>query len=523
MTETWQDNQSKLPLDLDAIRERAENDFYFFAKGVLGYDWLHPRIHLPLCRELQSGFGKRLRLLSIFPRGWLKSTICTISWPIWCSIIDENIRILLVQNSASNAYKKLSEIRKQWEGNALLRALYPQLLPKSDAVWRSDSVCLTRTKSYPESTYEAAGAATKVTSRHYDIVVEDDTVAPDLDEMGVEALAPSYTDVERAIGWHRANVIPLLHGDGGGDSVVVGTRWYDYDLLRWIKDKQPEYKVMTRACRENDAGEPDARGHVTYPERFDVDVLKEIERSLGPYLFSTLYMNTPVRSEDMLFHPEWFQRYETPPASLMVYTTVDSATDPSLAVGKDLDYSVVMTCGKDMITGRIYVLDYFRGQCNPGELISRIIQHVAAYRPVVVGYENVAFERSLGYWLRERMRIDNLHFMLEQIPAGKERRIPGLQPMYANGSIFHRDTMAELESELLEYPLGRHDDIIDALSMQLHFWKRTHQTEKPDVVARIDPLSFDYAMQEIQNRQRIAAGSLGLSQFDNPGVLYANY
>lgn len=501
---------------LEAIRRRATSDLYFFAKGVLGYDWLVPHIHLPICRELED--CETRRRVIVLPRDWLKTTLCTVSYSIWRSIRNPNIRTLLTQNSATNAMKKLGIIRGQWENNQLLKALFPELLPTSKSSWRADSACLTRSKDYPESTYEAAGTNTKVVSRHYDLIIEDDTVAPDLDELGVEAFAPSTEDVERAIGWHRTNVLPLLNDVGTGDVLVVGTRWYDQDLIRWIIDNEPQYKVISRACREDAEGRPSPKGAIVYPERFNEKVLLELERSMGPYLYNCLYMNTPVRSEDMLFKPDWIQYYESAPnpAYADTFTTLDVATDPTLAKGKDLDYSVVMTCAKEMNTGYIFVLEYTRLRGNPGEVASELLRHVVTYRPSVVGYEDVAYQRSIEYWLRELMRQQNIFFLLEPIPhasKGKAPRIPGLQPLFAARAVFLRSHMKELESELLSYPLGRHDDIIDALSMQLHFWRMTRRRGVYQPPPDDNPLSFVRAKKEIEARRR---GKLLTSVVNDP-------
>lgn len=489
-------------LDLEALRQRSEESLYFFAKGILGYDWLVPHIHKPVCKSLENLKIKR-RVIKL-PRTWLKTTLCTIAYPIWRSIKDPNIRILITQNSATNAVKKLAIIKNQWESNSLLRTLYPNLLPTSDCTWRSDSICLNRDKSSPESTYEAAGTNTTVVSRHYDIVIEDDTVAPDLDELGIESMAPSSDDVEKAIGWHRTNVLPLLTDLTTGDVLIVGTRWYELDLIAWVVENEPQYKVISRACREDEEGNPDPKGEITYPERFNEKVLQELEASLGPYLFSCLYMNTPIRISDMLFKPEWIHYYDTAPRSLAVYTTLDPATDPALAKGRDIDYSVIMTCGKDLVDGRIYVLEYTRRRMDPGEIVQELFRHVLTYRPIVVGYEDIAFQRSLDFWIKNLMRQEDLYFNLEPVDVRKKdkgSRIRGLQPMFAAGTIFLRTHMKELESELTQYPLGRHDDIIDALSMQHRFWKRTRGAKADKECPDNNPLSFERALKEIDARR----------------------
>jgi predicted phage terminase large subunit-like protein len=500
-------------LDLAALREKSRESLYFFAKGILGYDWITPHIHGPVCEDLMD-LSTRHKMF-VLPRGWLKTTLCSIAFPIWLSIQDDkhlwggrNIRVLIVQNSHGNACKKLAVISGQWMKNDLLRAMFPELLPGKTNRWSAESLCLTRTKDWAESTYEAAGTMTKVTSRHYNVIIEDDTVAPDLDELGEESLAPTTTDVENAIGWHRKNVIPLLNNPKTDLNLVVGTRWYDEDLIKYIMVHEPEYKVTTRACRENEKGEPDFRGKLTYPERFDDEVLALTERRMGPYMFSCLYMNTPVRREDMAFKPEWFIDYDMPPAPdrLAVYTTIDPATDPALSKTNDTDYSVVMTCGKDLTTGLIYVLDYFRKKCNPGEMCEAIFRHYDMWHPLIVGYEDVAYQKSIHYWLKEMMKKCGKYFILEPLKLSrmkdaKETRIAGLQPLFANGIIHTRPHMVDLKSELLKFPLGAHDDLPDALSMQTVLWRITKTASYYKSNPADQPFTLENAMASIKRRK----------------------
>lgn len=498
----------KLP-ELQLLREKSKQDFYFFAKGILGYDWIVPHIHGPICRALQDQTSNRK--LFVLPRGWLKTTICSISYPIWRSIRNPNIRCLLVQNSMTNASKKLAVIRGLWETNELLRALFPELLPGRNNVWKSDALCLTRSASFPESTFEAAGTSTRVVSRHYDLIIEDDTVAPDYDELGDESLAPTHDEVEKAIGWHRTNVLPLMNNPQTDESIVVGTRWYEHDLISWIQKNEPHYTVVTRACREDESGKPSASGHITYPERFNEQTLRELEAALGPYMFNCLYLNTPIRQAEMTFRPEWIHYYETHPRPdlLAIYTTVDPATDPALSKSKNTDYSVVMTTGKDLITGVIYVLDYFHKRCNPGELASAIFDHVLRYRPIKVGYEDVAFQRSIDYWLKELMRQENFFFLLEPLNLSRRKdakdfRISGLQPLFASKSIMLRSHMKELVSELLTFPLGAHDDLADALSMQLAMWRTTKMSPRSRQATSVDTVfTLESALADIDKRRRL--------------------
>ncbi len=497
--------QSIPPETLALYRKMAQEDLYFFCRGILGYDWLVPHIHQPVCALLQNSSNTRLRI--VLPRGWLKSTICSVGYPCWLGVRNPNIRVLIAQNTFTNATKKLAGIRSQFKSNQLLKTLFPEVIPDRSHTDKSEAFELRRPKPHEEATFEAAGIRTQVVSRHYDVIIEDDTVAPDLDELGEDNMVPTKDDIEKAIGWHKLS-LPLLTNPGTGRILIVGTRWFEKDLISWNTDHEPSYKGHSRACRESN-GEPDESGPAVYPERFSDKVLEEMEAALGPYMFSCLYMNKPIRSDNMVFQPEWFTFYETPPEDLICYTTVDLAGDPEESKGKETDFNVVMTCGKDLVTGRIYVLDYFQRRCNPSDLIAALFSHVRRFHPVKVGIESVAYQKSMIYWIKERMRSEGEYFWVEPITHGrrsKGSRIQGLQPLVNSGNLLMRSGHKALLGEMTAFPYGAHDDVIDALSMQLPMWAQTRSVKEARRIEEGDPWSVDGAMRELEGKAQKKKG-----------------
>lgn len=485
---------------LEQIRQKAKDSLFFFAKGILGFDWLTPHIHKPLCLILQEKKNRRVR--ATLPRGWLKTTVCTIAYPIWRAINNPDVRILITQNTYTNAESKLRSIRAVFEKNQLFRLLFPQLLPKKDSTWTTKSLCVNRTSAHYESTFECAGIRTQVISRHYDVIIEDDTVAPDLNELGEENIVPTKDDIEQAIGWHRL-ATPLLVSPNESQIVIVGTRWFERDLISWNSQNEPSYVSYERTARETD-GRPDPKGEIVWPERFDEKTLDELHSALGPYMFSCLYLNSPIRSSDMLFKKEWFKFYETEPRDIICYTTVDLAGDPEKVKSKDSDYNVVLTTGKELDSGRIFVLDYWRARANPGEVISQIFNHVRRFSPVKVGIESIGYQSTLEYFVKERMRAENVYFMVEGITHGKQSknvRIQGLQPIVNSGTLVFKPWMNTLIAEFEAFPLGSHDDLIDCLAMQQKMWALTSSLSKPKEEDSYDPFGFEWAIESIRERK----------------------
>lgn len=495
---------------VESLKIKARSSLYFFAKFILGFKDLTKEIHKPICHLLSDPTKLKQRI--ILPRGWFKTTVCSIAYPLWRATKDSNIRILLAQNTSTNALAKLKSIREIVETNQLFRTLFPEILPTARSKWTAECLTLNRTSTWPEGTFEGVGTRTQVTSRHYDVIIEDDTVAPDLDELGVENICPTKEDIEKAIGWHRL-VPPLFTNPKTGINIVVGTRWFQVDLLSWIEKNEPYFCSYVRACRET-GGISDPNGQTTFPERFDEGVLDQLKASMGPYMFACLYLNNPMRSEDMTFQKEWFRFYETQPTKLFTYITVDLAGDPKRAKkgGKASDYNVVMTCGKHQVDGNVFVLDYWRRKANPGEVINEIFSQVRKYNPLKVGIESVGYQESLQHFIEERQRKENFWFLIEGLKHGsqkKEWRIRGLQPFFSTGKIFVRTWMNELLAELEAFPLGAHDDLADCLSMQLGMWLLTSSSnEKEKREAKHDPETLEWAIDQITKRRLQKRGYL---------------
>ncbi len=451
---------------ISKLRELGKKSLFILARGILGFEDLDVKIHKPICDTIQD-YKKNPKSLIVLPRDWFKSTIGSVAYPIFRAINNPNIRILIVQNSHSNACKKLQAIKQIFEKNQLFRALYPDILPNKSCRWSSECLTVNRTAAHPEGTFEAAGTGTAVISRHYDLIIEDDTVAPEKDSLKGIVQQPTQLEIEKAIGWHRV-AMPLQIHPILSQRIVIGTRWAERDLIGWIMKNEKSYKVITRKAIENNK-------YVW--ERFNEEVMRELNITLGPYMVATLYLNEPVAAINQVFKREWIRYYDTIQKhrirKLIYCTSVDPAASDS-AETSDPDYNIVLTTGVDPQNGHVYLMSYTRARMNPGELITAILDHHATYHPIVVKIEAIAYQRTLNYWLKRTREKMNRRFYVEEIKShgklSKFDRIRALQPYFADGLIHIRASMSELERELLSFPKAAHDDILDALSMQISFW-----------------------------------------------------
>jgi predicted phage terminase large subunit-like protein len=412
----------------------------------------------------------------------------------------------------TNAKKKVGSIKSIFETNELLQALFPELLPKGNRPWSSECLTLNRTLPEPEGTFEPAGTGTALTSRHYDEIIQDDTVAPDYDAMTGEIQQPTQMEIEKAIGFHKMCHPMLIHPIKSAIT-IIGTRWAIEDLIGWIFKHGKGYSVVSRSARESAEGVPASKEQGGKPiwDRFNDEVLDELasETGVGPFMFDMLYMNSPTSSVNQVFKREYIEYYDKLPKELIYFTSLDPAPSDSAAKSLDADYNAIITAGVRPSTGEIWVVHYDRLRCDPGELIERLFNHWRAYKSLITRVESTAYQKTLMYWIRRRQEQSRERFYVEGVPnakSSKAARILGLQPWFAAHKVYIRTEHQDLERELLSFDpnkkYGGHDDLIDALSFQVGDWAKsceTYQQEKATEEA-VNPFMGQTIINELLDR-----------------------
>jgi len=439
----------EVPQDMwPKIKKLADDSLYFFSKGVLGYNYLTPDFHKPFCNFLQTAPNRRV---IVIPRGFLKTTLATVAYTIWRVVHNPELRILLVSASKDNAKKMLRRIRMQFERNPLLQMLYPSVIPDfNHTKWSDVEACVQRKSREGESTFEVAGVGSKIASRHYDIIIEDDLIDPE------NKRAPSQEEIQRAIEWHGV-VDSLLINPAIGMVQSIGTRWAHYDFLRHVLDQKQPAKYI-RAAVEN--------GVPTEPHRFPMSVLNSIRENEGSYYFSSQYMNNPVPAEEMTFRPQDMRYFRRLPGGTKKYILVDLA----ISQKKSADRTAIV-CIAVSPDGFYFVDEYTVGRFSATTTVNYILQMARKNEDSLqcIAIEGVAYQKALAQFLTEKMARTNQWYQVKEVRPGnqesKEMRVQSLQPLHQAHRLLIRERgMEELQMEMLEFPLGRHDDIIDACS-----------------------------------------------------------
>ncbi len=200
--------------------------------------------------------------------------------------------------------------------------------------------------------------------------------------------------------------------------------------------------------------------------------IEQLKADLIPSEFAALYLNDPVDSDAIEFKPPWFQ----PLTDLKAWERSKCllAIDPAFRLKQTNDFTGI-TISRINQQGQIAVCEAQQKKLNANDLVNHIFTLVEIYKPDKVILETVAAQIVLLSLIRNKMKETNKWFVIEEVKLDttetKAMRIRALVPFYANMRIYHMPGLKDLENQLIEFPRGLHDDIIDSLAHHVKFWK----------------------------------------------------
>lgn len=534
------------------VRQRIiePGGLYFFNKVLCGFPDLSPRTHLPLTILVQRLLMKELpqrSLLVEYPRKHMKTTIVTEGATLWRfaahAVMGEDLttRAALASSTKTNAMRFLRLVKMIVETNPVLRSFLPEIVPDfgDEQVWNQDEVLFTRQRVFPEPSIDTIGAGTKTTSRHYTLLMEDDMIN--------EENYDSPTAVAKAIEQHQLYENLLESNDDL--RIVTGNSWSGADLNDHIIRTEPDTIVFSVDAEDGVNWDrsrhiPDdiaamceewGDGRGLWLERFPREALAKIRQKVGPRIYNAQYKNKPFDPDVVDFKQEWVQYYEwgkrgdgekvlkIHPAGrpMEIISLRDlhivAAWDPAMGRKTDSDRSAFVVTGVDPI-GRIFVLDVLAVRMDPADFLDAIFDTLIRWGIRQVGIESVAFQRLIFRTVDLKLKNERLEAEMKgdkkaranYISTGvftelrplkgkdKEGRIRHLLTApFRDGLIYLHASQIDLLSEYTMFPVGKTDDILDALAYTAMLWERgtTEEEEKAnqrildELIQKRDPIT----------------------------------
>ncbi len=459
-------------------RRASTADGFYLAKYIVGRHWLNAENsgnknlwgpwHEDLINWLWNLWRTRHQrpyktfAVVCWPRRTMKSTVCTGPFPIQVLLQAPNTRILFDSQDETSAGGFLGPVKQVFE-DSLFQEIHGDIRSKHN--WNQDSITVKRDAILPQSSIMLGSAESSPTGQHWELIVADDLQT----EKNVKEPDQRKKIIDRVKMYDN-----LL--DQSGMAVIVGTRWDSNDLMNFLDMSAKEDERYSRPQRiffnRKSAYKRQADGKLStteleFPGLLTEDELSFARSQMGRELYYCNYLCEPFQSDNAQFLKEWILYHNMTVGELPEGTVVYMAVDPA-GEGKfrDADFNAIIVAA---VTPQndTYVLYAWRGHVTRLGLLQKILQLWEAYNPRSLGVEAVFGQVELKNWMKEEMRkrgkVVNWHdFTNSKIK--KEARIKVLLPLFECGKVWLRKEHTELESELLGWPDGGHDDMIDTLA-----------------------------------------------------------
>lgn len=506
-------------------RARALGDLYFFADVILGYGTkipMSPEEHLLLCRFVERKTGNPLidhapYQLVLVPREVGKTTLITQARTIQRLCANPATSILLGNEKEDNAKLFLAEIKRQFETNELLRALFPELIPENynDTTWSATKIIVQRSEGRKEPSVFVTGEGGTVTGLHPDDIIVDDMLSKEAMENARVGDASVMSRVNRWV-----NTLPQLLSSNAKpfpSITFVGTRWWVGDSYEYVektfghgesrqyvalRGKTSEgktvdmpvegcYRVGDLAVFKRSGQE---HGRVAFPSKWPEARMTKL-RFEDPATFACQVQNDPADESVAVFKMSWLEqkRFVWLDDRTVQFTAMTGKTRQLRAT--DLDVLMFVDPGgfaSASVEDRARAAIVVTGSTGAGEhllleawsehetflaAINQVISLASRYNPRKVIVELAGQQAAFIELLRQTGTKTGIVLPLQVERPGskaKANRILELEPYFQQGHLYvsRSPSMAEFLDQYQRFPRTVRVDVLDALAYGPRFWRR---------------------------------------------------
>lgn len=335
-------------------------------------------------------------------------------------------------------------------------------------------VALKRGNKRAEGVMVTAGVGGGLTGKGAHLLIIDDPVK-NAEEANSDRVRDTHHD------WWKSTVRTRLQPGAG--VILVMTRWHQDDLAgRLLADELEggdKWEILNLpALCEDQESDPLHRpvGQALWPDLFNEEWMDATKRAMGTYWFTAMYQQRPAPADGMLFKRQNFRYYEKHEGSNLVtmhkdsgphvfdvaYGTKFTTVDVAASEKEQADYSVaatwVVTVDRDLL-----LWDLERVRFQGPDLMPWLRRIYYEQRPAIIGIERLGH----GLQVIQELLRDGLPIVRLEPDKDKVSRALPACARYEEHRIFHprgASWVDEMESEMLVFPNGAHDDQVDAIA-----------------------------------------------------------
>ena len=445
---------------LDKLRiQQARESFQHFVEYAITDDQIgEPLVVQWYQDEWSAAMDNEKRLLVIAPRYHGKTSII-VARAVWELGRNPNLRIKIVCSSDGKAMDRLFEVKQLIEDNDRVRKVFPNLVPADEGSWTKHKLIVRRTALSRDASIEALGITSTATGGRADLLIADDVV----DRRNALTMPALREQIKQA--W-KSDWTQLL--DPESRIWYIYTLWHKDDLSHELIENEA-YAVVSYSVDENFGS--------LWPAKWSEAALRERFVEIQSIEFNRAFRNiaqdesiTPVKQHWLQFKPV----SEFPPIEQLHFlTSYDTAK--GLKESNDFTAEVVIAVHRE--SKSIYVVDASHDRQTLAQQASWVFNSYTRYNPFKIRIEDVGLA-GLYSWVVEQ--YPDLEGITDPVVPGsnKYQRLVDVTPYLERGQVVFASHLnphgsdyipgrGNLIGELTDFPIGKHDDMVDAFSQAL--------------------------------------------------------
>ena len=291
-----------------------------------------------------------------------------------------------------------------------------------------------------------------ITGESLDIGVIDDPIK------GREE-ANSETVRDKTFDWLMDDFFTRFSENAG--MIAILTRWHIDDPIGRLLERMPNVKVLSYPAIAEKDEEHRKKGEPLFPELKSLEFLLERKAAMFAPYWEALYQQNPTIQSGEMFKPDMIQTIDAVPAGVTKWVR-----GWDLASTTDGDYTAGAKLGK-LPDGRYIITDMVRLRCGPDERDAALKRTAEADgRNIHISIPQDPGQAGKTQVLYLTRQLSGYRVKSTPESGNKETRAePFAAQVNAGNVIMLRATWnATLIEEMRQFPHGKHDDQVDALS-----------------------------------------------------------
>jgi predicted phage terminase large subunit-like protein len=394
-------------------------------------------------------------------RGSAKSTIMTLSYPIWAMVGKAQKKfIVLLSQTQQQSKLILSNIKYELENNELLISDFGPFYDDAEE-WKANS--LVNSKYGTRITALSSGESIRGL-RHKESR-PDAIICDDVEDL---SLVKTKEGRDKVFNWLTGDVIPA--GDMKTKFIIIGNLLHEDSLMMRLKKSITENKfegVYKEYSLIDTTGKSTWKGK--YPNFSDLE--KQHINTVSESAWQREYLLRIISDEDQVVHPEWIHYYDELPDEKDL-SFIATAVDLAISEKETADYTA-------MVTASLY--NYPDG--SKLYIHSNPINKRMSFPDTVEAIKDLS--DSLGGVCANKIFIEDVQYQSSLIqelqkdgypaegskPRGQDKRsrLSATTYLIKSGKVlFPRNGAEDLIRQLTGFGVEKHDDLADAFSILIH-------------------------------------------------------